>query len=83
MGGPSTEAPFSRMLELMEVCFSPELEAKVKQSAIQQGRNPDELVQELGARHFEQETRFMEAAERGESLPHDEVGRRLARFLRP
>jgi len=74
----------------MQVHFSPELEAKLAQSAAQQGRNPDELVQEVVARHFDQESRFIEAVtrgeealQRGEHLTHEQVGERLQRFLRP
>jgi predicted transcriptional regulator len=74
----------------MQVHFTPELEAKLAQSAAQQGRNPDELVQEVVARYFDEESRFVEAVnrgeeaiERGEYVTHEEVGRRLERFLRP
>jgi predicted transcriptional regulator len=74
----------------MQVHFTPELEAKLTQSAAQQGRNPDELVQEVVARHFDEESRFIEAInrgeealQRGEHLTHKEVGRRLERFLQP
>ena len=72
----------------MEVHFPPEIEEKLM-SAAQQGRNPDELVQEVVARHFDEESRFIEAVNRGEEalqrgeyLTHEEVGRRLERFLR-
>jgi hypothetical protein len=34
----------------MQVHFTPELEAKLAQSAALQGRNPDDLVQEVVAR---------------------------------
>ncbi len=78
------------MVKVMEVHFTPELEAKVVQSAVQQGRNPDELVQEVVAQHFEEERCFVEAVkrgekalERGEFLTHEQVGERLERFLRP
>jgi predicted transcriptional regulator len=74
----------------MQVHFTPELEAKLKQSAAQQGRNPDELVQEVVARYFDEESRFFEAVtrgeealQRGECLTHEQVGQRLQRFLRP
>ncbi len=74
----------------MEVHFTSELEAKLAQAATQQGRNADELVQEAVARYFDEESRFIavvnrgeEALERGEYLTHDEVGRRLQRFLQP
>ena len=74
----------------MEVHFPPELEAKVTHSAARQGRNPDQFVQEVVSRYFEEETRFVEAVkrgeealERGEYLTHEQVGQRLARFLQP
>jgi len=72
----------------MEVRFPPELEAKLMHSAAQQGRNPDELVQDVVTRYFEEEARFVEAVTRGEDalrrgerLTHEQVGRRLQRFL--
>jgi predicted transcriptional regulator len=74
----------------MEVHFTPEIEAKLTQSAAQTGRDPDRFVQEVIARYFEEETRFAEAVERGEDalqrgefLTHEEVGQRLQRFLQP
>ena len=74
----------------MEVHFTPELEAKVTNSAAQQGRKPDEFVQEVVNQYFEEETRFVEAVKRGEAalrrgefLTHEQVGQRLQRFLRP
>ncbi len=73
----------------MEVHFTPELEEKLAQSAAQQGRRPDELVQEVLARHFDEEARIIEAVKRGEDalqrgeyLTHHQVGERLQRFLR-
>jgi hypothetical protein len=46
-------------------------------------------VQEVVAQYFEEESRFIEAVkrgeqalERGEYLAHEQVGRRLERFLR-
>jgi len=75
----------------MEVHFTPELEAKLTHSAAQQGRNADELAQEILARYFvEEEARFIEAVtrgedalQRGEYLTHEQVGQRLQRFLQP
>jgi predicted transcriptional regulator len=59
-------------------------------SAAKQGRNPDELVQEVLTRYFEEEARLVEAVkrgddalQRGEYLTHEEVGQRLQRFLQP
>ena len=78
----------SRNLKAMEVHFTPELEAKLTHSAARQGRNPDELVQDVLTRYFEEEARFVEAVkrgeeafERGEYLTHEQVGERLKRFL--
>ena len=72
----------------MEVHFTPELEAKLTQSAAQKGRNPDELVQDVLAQYFEEEARFVEAVKRGEDalqrgdyMTHEQVGHRLKRFL--
>lgn len=74
----------------MEVHFTPEQEAKLAQSAAQQGREPDELVQQVVARYFDEESRFVdavrrgeEALQRGEYLTHEQVGQRLERFLQP
>jgi predicted transcriptional regulator len=74
----------------MEVNFPPDLEAKLAHSAAQQGRNPDDLVRDVLARHFEEEARFVdavkrgeEALQRGEYLTHGQVGERLQRFLKP
>jgi predicted transcriptional regulator len=74
----------------MEVHFPPELEARLMHSAAQQGRNPDELVQDVVSHYFEEENRFVEAVtlgeealRRGEYLTHEQVGERLRRFLQP
>jgi predicted transcriptional regulator len=68
----------------------PELEAKLTQSAAQQGRHPDELVKEVLAQYFDEEARFVAAVRRGDAslrrgeyLTHEEVGERLKRFLQP
>jgi predicted transcriptional regulator len=80
---------FSRTLSVMEVLFTPEIEAKLARSAARQGRNPDELVQQVVARYFDEESRFVDAVNRGEKallqgedLTHEQVGQRLERFLR-
>jgi hypothetical protein len=39
----------------MEVHFTPELESKLTNFAAQQGRNPDELVQDVLTRYFKEE----------------------------
>lgn len=72
----------------MEVHVTGELEAKLTHSAARQGRNPDDLVQDVLTSYFEEEARFIEAVkrgedafERGEYLTHEQVGQRLQRFL--
>jgi predicted transcriptional regulator len=86
---PLPEGRFSNIMQPMEVHFTPELEAKLTQSATQQGRNPDELVQEVVAQYFDEESRFIQAVNRGEEalrrgeyLTPEQVGQRLERFLR-
>ena len=81
---------FSRILSVMEVLFTPELKAKLARSASQQGRNPGELVQQVVARYFDEEIRFIDAVNRGENallrgeyLTHKQVGQRLERFVGP
>ena len=71
----------------MEVHFPLDLQNRLTQRATQQGRAPDEVVQEVVARFFEQEDRFIAAVERGEAaldrgefLTHEQVGERLQRF---
>jgi hypothetical protein len=47
----------------MEVHFVPELEAKLKQSAAEQKRNPDELVQDVVSHYLGEETRLAQGSE--------------------
>ena len=74
----------------MEVHFTPDVQARLQERAAKQGRDPDEVVQDVVARYFEEEDRFVEAVQRGEaafergdSLTHEQVGERLRRFLQP
>jgi predicted transcriptional regulator len=74
----------------MEVHFTPELEAKLTESAMQKGQDPEDLVVEALSRYFEEEARLLEAVklgeealERGEYLTHERVGGRLQPFLQP
>ena len=74
----------------MELHFTPELEARLARIAAQQGRNTDELVQEVLNRYLERETRFIEAvqkgiasADRGDLLEHDEVVARIEKRFGP
>jgi predicted transcriptional regulator len=72
----------------MEIHFTPEIAAKLTHSAAEKGRNPDEFVQDVLAQYLEDEARFIEAVKRGENalqrgdyLTHEQVGKRLERFL--
>ena len=63
---------------------------RLAKRATQEGINPAEVVQDVVARYFEEEDRFVEAVKRGEaalesgeSLTHEQVGERLRRFLQP
>jgi predicted transcriptional regulator len=74
----------------MQVSVTGELESKLTRSAAKQGRNPVELVQDVLARYFEEEARFVEAVncgeealQRGEYLTHEQAGQRFRRFLQP
>ena len=74
----------------MEVHFTPDLQARLSERAAQQARDPEEVVQDVVARYFEEEDRFVEAVkrgeaalERGEFLTQEQVGDRLRRFLQP
>jgi len=72
----------------MEVHVTGELEAKLANSAAQQGCSPDQLVEDALTRYFEEQDRFVAAVKRGEEaldrgayLTHEQVGQRLQRFL--
>lgn len=72
----------------MEVHVTGDLETRLTHSAAKQGRDPDELVQDVPAHYFEEEDRFVEAVKRGEDalgrgeyITHEQVGQRLKRFL--
>ena len=74
----------------MEVQFTPDLQARLAQRANQQGVKLNEVVQDVVARYFAEEDRFVEAVrrgeaalERGEFLTQEQLGDRLRRFLQP
>jgi predicted transcriptional regulator len=74
----------------MDVHFTPDLQARLKERANEHGCDLGEVVQEVVARYFAEEDRFVEAVnrgeaalERGEFLTHEQVGERLRRFLQP
>jgi hypothetical protein len=43
----------------MEVSFHPDLQARLTERATQQGRDPDEFVQDLVARYLEEEAALL------------------------
>lgn len=72
----------------MEVHFSPEKEARLKQVAYRTGKEPAQVVQEAVDRMLEYESRFAEAVEqgrasarRGELLEHDAVVERVEKLF--
>jgi len=74
----------------MEVNLSPELQARLKQVAEEQGRDAESLVNEAVERLLRYDEWFvaqvekgLAQVERGEVLDHEEVGKRLEKFLNP
>ncbi len=74
----------------MEVRLQPEKEAQLAQIAAQRGLNPDELVREVVSRYLEDDKHFIEAvnlglaaAERGDFVEHEEVGKKVKQILQP
>jgi predicted transcriptional regulator len=66
----------------MEVSLSPELEAKLNRKAAEQGRDRQSLIQEAVERLVDHDEWFLRqvekglaAADRGEFVEHDEVGK--------
>lgn len=73
----------------MEVQFTADLQARLAQRASQKGLGTEQVVQEVVSQFFEEEDRLIQAIrrgeaslERGEFLSHEQVGEKLARFLR-
>jgi predicted transcriptional regulator len=72
----------------MEISLTPEMEERLSQLASQAGKGKAEVVQELVASYLEHDAWFRQevakglaSLDRGESVPHDEVGRRMERRL--
>ena len=81
MSGFDTTSPDSYTYG-MEVSLSPELEAKLNRKAAEQGRDSQSLVQEAVERLVDYGEWFIRevetglaAADRGEFVEHDEVGK--------
>jgi predicted transcriptional regulator len=74
----------------MEVPLQPEKEAQLAQIAAQRGLKTGELAQQVLSSYLEDDRRFVEAvnlglaaAERGDFVEHEEVGKKLKEILRP
>ena len=73
----------------MEVILSPDQEDQLLRIAKRTGRNAEALAQEAISHLLEHEERFVQAVEkglasldRGESISHEEVGRRIEGLVR-
>jgi predicted transcriptional regulator len=74
----------------MEIRLQPEKEAQLAQIAAQRGLKTDELAQQVLSLYLEDDTRFIQAvnvglaaADRGDFVEHEEVGKKLKQILRP
>jgi predicted transcriptional regulator len=72
----------------MEVHFSPDKEARLRQVATRTGKDAAQVVEEAVDRMLEYDARFLEAVEegrasarRGDLLEHDEVVERIEQIL--
>ena len=73
----------------MELHFSAEIEARIRQFASRTGKDTAQVVEEAIDRMLEYDARFLEAVEegraaarRGDLLEHDEVGERIEQMFR-
>jgi predicted transcriptional regulator len=73
----------------MEFQLPPELHARLRDLATQQGRSADELVEEVLSKYLDEESRFLKtveeglaAAERGDFLEEDEIDARVEAMFR-
>ena len=73
----------------MEVHFSPDKEARLRQFATRTGKDAAQVVEEAVDRMLEYDARFIEAvdeggaaARRGDLLEHDEVVERIEQMFR-
>ena len=74
----------------MQIPLQPEKEAQPAPIAPRRGLKTDELGQQVLRRHLEDDSRFVEAvnpglaaADRGDSVEHETVGKKLKEILRP
>lgn len=81
---------FSRYLEGMEVHFPPDIETRLQQLALANGKDAEQLVKDTVARMLEDQARFVAgvekgiaAADRGELIDHEDVVKRINRLFEP
>ena len=74
----------------MEIRLQPDKEAQLAQIAAQRGLKIDELAQQVLSHYLEDDTRFIEAvnlglaaAERGDFVEHEDVGKKLKQIVHP
>ena len=74
----------------MDVPLQPEKEARLAEIASQRGLKTGELAQQVLSRYLDDDKRFIEAvnlglaaAEHGDFVEHEEVGKKLKEILRP
>ncbi len=72
----------------MEVHFSPEIETRLQQVAVANGKDAEQLVKDTVARMLENQARFIaevqkgiEQADRGELVEHKDVLNRIDRLF--
>jgi predicted transcriptional regulator len=72
----------------MEIRFSPEFEDKLRRTALERGRGPEQLVREIVQTYVEHDLWFkaevkkgLAQLDRGEFVEHDEVMARTKRIL--
>jgi predicted transcriptional regulator len=83
------ETALFRILEVMEVHFTPEQEAQLSQIATKAGTDAERLVKEAALRLLQEDARFRAAvregvaqADRGEFIEEDEMDARIEQMLR-
>ncbi|HTU47396.1 MAG TPA: hypothetical protein VMF91_20200 [Bryobacteraceae bacterium] len=74
----------------MEVHFSPEVETRLQQVALANGKDAEQLVKDTVARMLENQARFIagvqkgiEQSDRGELIDHKDVVDRINRLFQP
>ena len=79
----------SRIVEGMEVHFSPDVETRLQQVASANGKDAEQLVKDTVARMLENQARFIEGvqrgieqADRGEFVEHKDVLNRIDKLFR-